>query len=70
MVRRRIKMDYLSLITKISFIGTIIFGLLWLLTPKNKVYETVEMETVSTRKIFSILAIVCFGFLLASIFIW
>lgn len=59
-----------SLITRISFIGTIIFVLLWFITPKEKVYETVEMEIVSVKKIFLIFAIVCFGFLLASIFVW
>ena len=59
-----------SLITRISFIGTIFFVLLWVITPKEKVYETVEMEIVSVKRVFLIFSIVCFGFLLASIFVW
>jgi len=60
----------LSLITKISFIGTIIFVILWFITSREKVYETVEMEIVSVKKVFLILAVVCFGFFLASLFVW
>ncbi|MBF0103239.1 MAG: hypothetical protein HQK77_20255 [Desulfobacterales bacterium] len=63
-------MENISLVTKISFIGTILFGILWYVTSKDSVYETIEMEAVSTKKVFLYLAIVCFGFWLASIFFW
>ena len=58
------------MLTIISLVGAIIFGILWYITPKENVYETVEMELVSKKKVFLRLAIVCLGFWLASIFLW
>ena len=63
-------MAQLSLLTKISFIGTVVFGILCFFTSKERVYETVEMETVSLKKVFLNLAVVCLGFCLASLFWW
>jgi hypothetical protein len=63
-------MAQLSLLTKISFIGTVVFGLLWFITSKERVYETIEFEVVSLKKVFLILAVVCLGFCLASLFMW
>ncbi len=63
-------MDKLSLISIISFIGTIIFAYLWYRTSPDKEYETVEMERVSLKRFFLVMAVVCFGFFLASLFVW
>lgn len=61
--------DFTSL-TKISLMGIVFFGLLWLITPKDKVYETVEMDTVALKTVFLSVTIVCLGFFLASLFLW
>jgi len=63
-------MEQLSIITKWSLLGTVVFGILSYVIPREYVYETVEMEVVSFKKVFLVLAIVCLGFLLASIFLW
>jgi uncharacterized membrane protein YpjA len=63
-------MDDISVITKISFIGIILFGYLWYRTSLESTYETLEMETVSTKRVFLVLSVVCFGFFLASLFLW
>jgi len=63
-------MDKLSLISIISLIGTIIFAYLWYRTSPDKEYETVEMERVSLKRFFLVMAVVCFGFFLASLFVW
>ncbi|MBT4363818.1 MAG: hypothetical protein HOD17_04960 [Desulfobacteraceae bacterium] len=58
------------MLTKISFTGTVVFGILWFFTSKERVYETVEMEVVSLKNVFRNLAVVCLGFCLASLFLW
>jgi len=63
-------MTEISLLTKISFTGTLVFGILWFFTSKDRVYETVEMEVVSLKKVFRNLSAVCLGFCLASLFLW
>lgn len=63
-------MDNISIITKISLFGIILFVYLWYRTSPESKYETVEMETVSTKRVFLVLSGVCFGFFLASLFLW
>ena len=63
-------MNNFSTITIISLIGTIIFAYLWYRTCPDKEYETVEMERVSLKGFFLVMAVVCFGFLLASLLVW
>lgn len=63
-------MENISLVTKISIVGTVVFGILWYVTSIDSVYETIEMDVVSTKKVFFILAVVCAGFSMASIFLW
>jgi len=60
----------LSLVSKISLVGAVVFSLLWLMTSSDRVYETIEFEMVSLRKVFLILALVCLGFFLASVYLW
>ena len=63
-------MDNFSTISIISLIGTIIFAYLWYRTSPDKKYETVEMEMVSLKGFFLVMTVVCFGFFLASFFVW
>ncbi|MBN1226248.1 MAG: hypothetical protein JXA79_04605 [Deltaproteobacteria bacterium] len=63
-------MDNLSIISKISLIATILFGYLCYRTSPDSKYETVEMEKVSTKWVFLVISIVCFGFFLASLTVW
>jgi len=69
-ILRRKKMDNLSIISKISLIATILFGYLCFRTSPDSKYETVEMEKVSTKWVFLVISIVCFGFFLASLTVW
>lgn len=62
--------DAISTITKIALISTIVFGYLWYRTAPQSTYETIEMDTVSTRRVFLILAAVSFCFFLASLYLW
>ena len=48
----------------------ITFGYLWYRTSPQSTYETLEMETVSTKRVFLVFTVVCFAFLLASLFLW
>lgn len=63
-------MGFLSNSENIPFFLTIVFAWLWYRTPVDSTYETVELETVSTRWVFFILATTCFGFWLAIRFYW
>ena len=60
----------LSSFTKITFFLFIFFAILWFITPKDKIYETVEMETVSLKKVFLLVTLVSLGFFLASLGLW
>jgi hypothetical protein len=40
-------------------VAAVVFAWLWHITPSDSTYETVEMETVSTRRVFLLLAIAC-----------
>jgi len=60
----------LSALRSASLIGAVVFGYLWYRTSPASTYETVEMETVSTRRVFLILCLVCLGFFLASALWW
>lgn len=62
-------MERFSLLTKIGLVGMVVFGFLWYRTSPESVYETVELEVVSTKKVFLIITLVCFGFFLASFFL-
>ena len=61
-------MDGLSVLAKMSLAGMVVFGILWYRTSPESVYETVELEMVSTKKVFLIITLVCFGLFLASFF--
>lgn len=60
----------LPLPSTISLTGAIVFGLLWLITSRERVYETIELDIVPLKRVFLVLALVCFGFFLASVFLW
>jgi hypothetical protein len=59
-----------SLLWKISLIGALVFAVLWLVTSTDRVYETIEFDIVPLRRVFGVLALVCVGFFLASLFLW
>jgi len=61
-------MEWLSLLAKFSLGGIVVFGILWYRTSPDSVYETVELEVVSTRRVFLIITLVCVGLFLASFF--
>ena len=50
--------------------GAIAFAVLWLLTSSERVYETIEFDIVPLKRVFGVLALVCAGFFLASVFLW
>ena len=58
------------MVTKISLILGVVFAILWFVTPKESVYETDNMEMVSTKKVFLLITVICCGFLIASILWW
>ena len=58
-------MEPLSVLSKVTLAGALLFTFLWYKTPQDSCYETVEMEIVSKKKVFLNLAIVFFGAWLA-----
>ena len=58
-------MEPLSVLSGVTLAVALIFTVHWYITPKDSYYETVEMEVVSTKRVFLILAIVFFGAWLA-----
>ena len=60
----------LPLLSKISLFGAVVFSVLWLITSSERVYETIEFDLVSLKRVFLVLALVCLGFFLASAFLW
>lgn len=60
----------LPLPSTISLTGAIVFGLLWLITSRERVYETIELDIVPLKRVFLVLTLVCLGFFLASVFLW
>ena len=60
----------LPLLSKISLFGTVVFSVLWLVTSSERVYETIEFDSVPLKRVFLVLALVCLGFFLASVFLW
>lgn len=58
-------MEPLSVLSKVTLAGALLFTVLWYKTPHDSCYETVEMEIVSKKKVFLHLAIVLFGAWLA-----
>jgi hypothetical protein len=58
-------MEPLFVLSGVAFAAALLCTVLWYRTPQDSSYETVEMEAVSTKKVFLILAIVFFGAWLA-----
>jgi hypothetical protein len=58
-------MEPISVLSRVSLAVALLCTVLWFKTPKDSYYETVEMDIVSTKKVFLILAIVFFGAWLA-----
>ena len=58
-------MEPLSVLSGVTLAGALLCTVLWYITPQDSSYETVEMEVVSTKKVFLHLAIVFFGAWLA-----
>jgi drug/metabolite transporter (DMT)-like permease len=52
----------MTVLWKIFLALALLFLFLWRRTPPESRYETVELEIVSTRKVFLVLAVVMFGF--------
>ncbi len=63
-------MEFLSNIENMPLFAALLFVWLWRKTSPESTYETVEMETVSTKKVFLVLAITCLAFWLAIRFYW
>ncbi len=61
-------MEFLSNIENMPLFAALFF--VWHMTSPESTYETVEMETVSTKRVFLVLAITCFAFWLAIRFYW
>lgn len=61
-------MDPISILSGITLAGALLCAVLWFITPKDSYYETVEMETLSKKKVFFHLTIVLFGSWLALIY--
>jgi hypothetical protein len=45
-------MEPLSILSGVTLAGALLCTVLWYITPQDSSYETVEMEVVSTKKIF------------------
>ena len=58
-------MEPLFVLSGVVLAVALLCVVLWYKTPKDSYYETVEMEVVSTKRVFLILAIVFFGAWLA-----
>jgi len=58
-------MDPYAAVAKLCLAGAAVFALLWLVTPADSRYETVDNGTVSTRAAFRNIALVLFGAWLA-----
>ena len=54
-------MEPVSVLSRVTLAGALLCAVLWYITPQDSNYETVEMEVVSTKKVFLHLAIVFFG---------
>ncbi len=52
----------MTLMWKVFLALALLFLFLWRRTSPDSRYETVELEIVSTKKVFLILAVVSFGF--------
>ena len=55
-------MNALIVISDICLFLTVLFVILWYVTSRDSVYETVDGDVVSTKKVFLIISIVCFCF--------
>ena len=53
-------MDDLSALSSICLFLTVFFTLLWYVTSRDSVYETVDGEIISTKIVFLILSVVSF----------
>ena len=58
-------MDFLSSAENIPLFVAALFGVLWYVTSPDSTYETVELERVSTKRVFLYIALICFAFWLA-----
>ena len=58
-------MEPIFVLSGVVLAVALLCAVLWYKTPKDSYYETVEMEVVSTKRVFLILAIVFFGAWLA-----
>ena len=58
-------MEPLFVLSEVVLAVALLCAVLWYITPKDSYYETVEMEVVSTKRVFLILALVFFGAWLA-----
>ena len=58
-------MEPLFVLSGVVLAVALLCAALWYKTPQDSSYETVEMEVVSTKRVFLILAIVFFGAWLA-----
>ena len=61
-------MEPLSVLSGVCLVVALICAVLWFRTPQSSVYETVEMEVVSKKRVFLHLALVFFGAWLALMF--
>ena len=53
-------MNVLLVISDICLFLTVLFVILWYVTSRDSVYETVDGDIVSTRRVFLIISVVCF----------
>ncbi len=60
-------MSNIELLRSSCLFLTVVFALLWYVTPADHTYETVEMDVVHTRKVFLLLTVLCLAAWLASL---
>ena len=53
-------MDVVSEISNICLFLTALFAVLWYVTSRDSVYETVDGDVVSTKNVFGVLCVVSF----------